>query len=142
MPDLKPVTDALDALELKYGHEAVEDGVVRFDIVVDEAEHVEATGLLYDSPEGAVFRLMGYVDEVQPEDELDQLRTLLAINIDLVTGAYCLDREQNVVYATVSFPLDAVSKDTLDWGLEFLLMAQDLYFQEFYGEEEGDAAQG
>ena len=141
MPDIKPVTDALTALELKYVHESVEEGVERFAITIDETEHVEATGLLYDSPEGAVFRLMGYVDEVQPDDELEQLRTLLTINVDLVTGAFCLDREENVIYATVSFPVNAVSKETIEWGLEFLLVAQDLYFQEFYEEDEEEIAQ-
>jgi hypothetical protein len=141
MPDIKAITAVLDELQLKYEHKPVEEGVESFLITIDEAEHIEATGLLYDSPEGSVFRLMGYVDDVQPDDELEQLRCLLTINVDMVTGSYCLDRDENVIYATVSFPLDSVTKDTIDWGLEFLVAAQDLYFQEFYGDSEEEIAQ-
>jgi hypothetical protein len=144
MADIAPITAALDALKLKYAHEKVEDGFDNFTITLDDAEGIEVTGLLYDGEDGSAFRLLGYVDELSQEQEAVQLKTLLALNGDLPTGAFCLDPEEGVVYVTVNLPVEAVEPKMLEWALEFTLVAQELYFQEFYGDvpEGEDLAQG
>lgn len=144
MADIAPVTAALDALKLKYKHETLEDGFTSFVITLDDSEELEVNGILYDSEEGASFRLLGYVDELSTEQELVQLKTLLALNGDLPTGAFCLDPEEGVIYVTANLPIEAVTAETIDWMLEFLLIAQELYFQEFYGDtpDGEDIAQG
>ena len=134
MADIAPITSALDALKLKYTHEKLEDGFESFTIRMDDSEELEVTGILYDSEEGAAFRLLGYVDELSADQESVQLKTLLALNGDLPTGAFCLDPEEGVIYVTVNLPLDAIKPEMLEWALEFLLVAQEIYFQEFYGD--------
>jgi hypothetical protein len=144
MADSTPVIKALDALKLKYQRETMEDGFERFDITIDDAEHLEATGILYQ-PDGedAAFRLLGYVDEIAADKEVEQLRALLALNGDLPTGAFCLDPDEGVIFMTVNIPVDALNPEMLEWALEFLFVAQEMYFDEFYGEDVPDEiAQG
>jgi hypothetical protein len=144
MADIAPITAALDALQLKYTHEKLEDGFESFTIRIDDTEEIEVTGILYDGEEGGAFRLLGYVDELNAEQETLQLKTLLALNGDLPTGAFCLDPEEGVIYVTVNLPVEAVEAKMLEWALEFTLVAQEIYFQEFYGDapEGEEIAQG
>jgi hypothetical protein len=121
--------------DLGFNYEATpgqEPGTEVYDILVDEAENIEVNGLLYETEDGAFFRLMSYVDEINKDKPLEQLSLLMALNLDIPTGAYCLDPEDDVILATVNIPLAELTAELLGWVIEFLIVAQEVYFQEFY----------
>lgn len=131
----------LEELGLKFEAAGVEDGVHRYHITIDDSENIGVEGLLYDAEDGMFFRLLAYVDEVQADREIEQLSTLLALNMDIPTGAYCLDDEEDVLLVTVNIPVNDLNPGIISWVLEFLLVAQQVYFDEFYGTELEDLAE-
>jgi hypothetical protein len=77
-----------------------------------------------------MVRLLSYVDELDPDNSTDQLRLLMTLNGDLPTGSFCLDPEEDIIYATVNVPLDQLNAEQLSWLVEFLLVAQEIYDEE------------
>lgn len=136
------VESVLKELGLKYSAAGEEDGVLRYQITMDEADNIGVEGLLYDAEEGVFFRLLAYVDEVQEGRELEQMGLLLTLNMDIPTGAFCLDDEEGVLLVTVNIPVNDLNPGIVSWVLEFLLVAQQVYFDEFYGPDEGDFPEG
>ena len=131
--------------ELGFKHEmnpGQEPGTEIYEIRIDEAENISVTGLLYETEEGAFFRLMSYVDEINKEKPMEQLTLLMALNLDIPTGAYCLDPEDDVILATVNIPMAELTAELLGWVIEFLIVAQEVYFQEFYPADPEKMPQG
>jgi hypothetical protein len=120
----------LGELKLPFEREQVEDDLARFEIKIDEAEGLEAIALLYSTEDGEMVRLLSYVDELDPDNSTDQLRLLMTLNGDLPTGSFCLDPEEDIIYATVNVPLDQLNAEQLSWLVEFLLVAQEIYDEE------------
>ena len=128
----------LSELGFTYEHEQLEDDLIHYEITVDAGEQLTVTGFLYASPDGEYFRLQAYVDELSGEDPLRQLSQVLALNGDLPTGAFCLDPEESFIYVTVNMPAAGISPEMLGWVIEFLFVAQEVYYQEFYPVEPED----
>jgi hypothetical protein len=132
----------LAELKLPFEREQVEDDLVRYEIKIDEAEGLEAIALLYSTEDGEMVRLLSYVDELDSESPVDQLRLLLTLNGDLPTGSFCLDPEEDIIYATVNVPLEQLGGEQLSWLVEFLLVAQEIYDEELNPEGGDVVAQG
>ena len=122
----------LGDLGFVFEHEQLEDDLIHYEITVDAGEQLTVSAFLYSSPDGVYFRLQAYVDEVSGDDPLKQLAQVLALNGDLPTGAFCLDPEENYIYVTVNMPAREITPDMLSWVIEFLFVAQEVYYQEFY----------
>ena len=122
--------------------ESAEPGTEVYEIRVDDTEEISVTGLLYATEEGEFFRLMAYIDEISKDKPLEQLSLLMALNLDIPTGAYCLDPEEDVILATVNIPMGELSAELLGWVIEFLIVAQEVYFQEFYSLDDEGIAEG
>ena len=123
-------------------HDPNEDGVIRYQMTIDDTEKIIIDGLLYDTEDGSFFRLISYVDELKEDDSLAQLKLLMLLNLDIPTGAFCMDDEDGAVLVTVNVPVQEMKPELLGWVVEFLLVAQQVYFDEFYGaseETEGEA---
>ena len=125
----------LGELKLPFTREEVEADLTRFEVKLDEAEGLEAIALVYGTEDGEMVRLLSYVGELDPDAPLDQLRLLLTLNGDLPTGSFCLDPEEDIVYATVNVPLAQLDAEQLSWMVEFLLVAQEIYDEELNGPE-------
>ncbi|MBN2080793.1 hypothetical protein JW859_01165 [bacterium] len=132
------IREMLEALSLNYEHNVLDEHMESFDIILDEAEDLVATGLLYETDEGEAFRLLAYMDHLDEDNALEQLSLLMAINGELPLGAYCMDPEEQAIYSTVNLPLADLNQEMLGWLLEYIFAAQDLYFQEFATEDDGD----
>jgi hypothetical protein len=128
------IGDALKQLGFKYEHETIEDGAERFLIMVDESEELEVTGIAYTSDDGTYFRLLAYVDELSEDGAMAQLTTLMALNGELPTGAFCMDPEEHVIYVTVNLPAAEITAEMLGYMIDFLFFAQDAYYEEQYPE--------
>lgn len=120
----------LGELKLPFEREQVEDDLARFEIKIDESEGLEAIALLYSTEDGEMVRLLSYVDELDSDSPVDQLRLLMTLNGDLPTGSFCLDPEEDIIYATVNVPLEQLNAEQLSWLVEFLLVAQEIYDEE------------
>ncbi|MCH7472762.1 YbjN domain-containing protein [bacterium] len=142
MEEIAKVNAVLDELGFPYSHEHVEENVEGYTITLDAGEDLELDGLLYETEDGAFFRLLAYVDEVSEERRLEQLTLLLALNGEMPTGAYCLDPEEMVVYTTVNVPVGELNSDLISWVFEFLFVSQEVYLREFYGDDAPEEAQG
>jgi hypothetical protein len=126
----------LGELKLPFTREEVVPELVRFEIQVDEAEGLGAVALVYSSEDGQFVRMLSYVDELDSDAPIDQLRLLMTLNADLPTGSFCLDPEEDIIYATVNVPLDEqLDAEQLSWLVEFLLVAQEIYDEEQGGPE-------
>ena len=132
----------LAELKLPFEREQVEDDLVRFEIKLDEAEGLEAIALVYKTEDGEMVRLLSYVDELDSDAPVDQLRLLMTLNGDLPTGSFCLDPEEDIIYATVNMPTDQLNAEQLSWLVEFLLVAQEIYDEELNPEGGDVVAQG
>jgi hypothetical protein len=128
------IGEALKQLGFKFEQETMEDGAERFLIVVDESEELEVTGVAYLSDDGTYFRLLAYVDELSEDGAIAQLTTLMALNGELPTGAFCMDPEEHVIYVTVNLPAAEITADMLGFMIDFLFFAQDVYYEEQYPE--------
>jgi hypothetical protein len=134
----KKFEELLRLLELSWSDSDGEDGLVLYNIVIDADDDLELTAVMYgDAEEGIFVRLLAYVDELSPDDPLEQLSTLMKLNCELPAGTYCMNPVDNVIYATMNIPLDELDAESLDWGMDFLLDCQSIFFSEFYGDEEG-----
>jgi hypothetical protein len=140
-PQIEQIEATLAQLKLRAERSRLEPDLVRFDIKVDESEDLEVAGMLYSTEDGTYFRLMGYVDEMDEAGAVDQLKLLLALNGDLPMGCFCMDPEEEIIYATVNLPLENVNEEMLSWCIEFIFAAQDLYDQELLPGENGDLAE-
>jgi hypothetical protein len=140
--DTAAIKTLLDELKLPYTSEQVESDLVSYTIRVDEAENIEVTALVYDTEEGTYLRLMSYVDELDPAAALEQLKVLMTLNGELPVGAYCMDPDEEVIYATVNSPVAELDAEYLSWLIEFLLVAQEIYDQELSGEGPEVVAEG
>jgi hypothetical protein len=142
--EIEVVEAALAQLKLNHERSQLEPDLIRFDIKVDESEDLEVAGMLFRTEDGVYFRLMGYVDEMDDANAIEQLKMLLALNGELPMGCYCMDPEEEIIYATVNLPLDNVQPEMLSWCIEFIFAAQEIYDQEMDPVENGngDLAQG
>jgi hypothetical protein len=122
----------LNELGFVFEREQLEEDLIHYEITVDAGEQLTVTAFLYRTPDGAYFRLQAYVDELNEDDPLKQLTQVLALNGDLPTGSFCLDTEENFIYVTVNMPAHEITPDMLGWVIEFLFVAQEVYYQEFY----------
>lgn len=138
MKDTQTIMDMLKKLELKFDHGSVDESMEFFEISLDESEGLNATGLLYEAEEGAAFRLLAYMDDLDEESAMEQLSLLMALNGEIPVGAFCMDPEQQVIYSTVNLPVSDLEPDLLSWLLEYVFAVQNLYFQEYSLETEGD----
>lgn len=129
----------LGELKMPFEKEQVEPDLTQYVVKVDEAEGIEVICLLYSTEDGEFVRLLSYVDELDSESPVDQLRLLMALNGDLPTGSFCLDPEEDVIYATVNVPLDQLDSEQLSWLVEFLLVAQQIYDEELGPDGEAEA---
>lgn len=142
MDAIAKVKSVLQELALKFSENELEDGVHGFQITLDESEGIMVEGLVYEAEEGKFFRLLAYVDEVQAGREQEQMALLLTLNMDIPTGAYCLNEEDGILLVTVNIPVNDLNPGIVSWVMEFLLVAQQVYFDEFYGPEGGELAEG
>jgi len=131
----------LGELKLPFEKEQVEEDLLRYAVKIDEAEGLEALALLYSTEDGEYVRLLGYVDELDPDNATEQLKLLLTLNGDLPTGSYCLDPEEEIIYATVNVPAAELNAEQLSWLVEFLLVAQEIYDEEQNPDGAGDGAE-
>ena len=139
MKPMERVTGALESLGLKHRTEKAEDGIDIFDIIIDEGDDIAVTGLLYQNDDGDFFRLLAYIDELSTEKPMEQLSILMALNGEVPYGAYCMDPMEQVIYFTINIPVDEAMPKVLGYLVDFLMVAQDVYDQEFPdlgGEEE------
>lgn len=136
MDSAKKLDGLIKELGFTFERKAGDEGIENYTIVIDEAENLAVSGVLYKTDEGEYIRLTAYVDEVNEERPVDQLSLLLSLNLDIPTGAYCLDAEENVVLVTVNIPASETTADLLGWVIEFMIVAQEVYYQEFYTSEE------
>ena len=128
----KKIDGLIQDLGFSFRRESGVEGVENYTITIDESENLVVSAVLYNTEEGVYLRITAYVDEVNEDRPLDQLSMLLALNLDIPTGAYCLDAEDNVVLVTVNIPAPEVTADLLGWVIEFMIVAQEVYYQEFY----------
>lgn len=135
------ISDALKELGFKFQQETLEDSAERFLIMVDESEELEVTGILYQSDDGTYFRLLAYVDELSEDNALNQLTTLMALNGEIPTGAFCMDPEEHVIYITVNLPAAECTSELLGYMIDFLFFGQDLYYEEQYPEHSDGLAE-
>jgi hypothetical protein len=142
MEETKTVDAALAQLGFKYKHEAIEEGVEHYEITVDEEENLVVSGILYKTEEGAYIRLLVYVDELSEEQPYEQLALLMTLNGDIPTGAYCLDHEEDSILVTVNVPVQEITVELLGWVVEFMFVAQEVYYEEYYPADAEDMAQG
>ncbi len=138
MKEALQIDALLNELGFAYEHEQLEEDLIHYEITVDAGEQLTVTAFLYNSPDGVYFRLQAYVDELSGEDPLRQLTQVLALNGDLPTGAFCLDPDENFIYITVNMPAADITPELLGWVIEFLFVAQEVYYQEFYPVEPED----
>jgi hypothetical protein len=136
------VDSVLAKLELKFEHEPVGEDVVHYSITIDEDEDEVVDALLYHTEEGPFLRLYAYVDEVDEDNTLEQLKLVLVLNGDLPTGAFCLDPEEGVIDVTVNLPVSEMTPDLLSWMIEFCFIAREMYVGEAYPAPEDEIAQG
>jgi len=142
MEPIKRVTSALEEIGLKHRHEETEEKIEFFEIIIDESEDVAVTGLLYTNDDGSFFRLLAYIDELSPDAPLEQLSLLMALNGEVPYGAYCMDPMEQVVYFTINIPVDEAMPKVLGYLVDFLIVAQDVYDQEFPAGGEEELPQG
>lgn len=138
MKDTQAVMDMLSQLELKYDHGTVDESMEFFEITLDESEGLNVTGLLYEAEEGAAFRLLAYMDDLEEDDALEQLSLLMALNGEIPVGAFCMDPEQQVIYSTVNLPIADLEPELLSWLLEYIFAVQNLYYQEYGMRDDGE----
>jgi len=138
MKDTQTIKDMLSKLELKFDHGSVDESMEFFEIALDESEGLNVTGLLYEAEEGAAFRLLAFMDDLDEQEALEQLSLLMALNGEIPVGAFCMDPEQQVIYSTVNLPVADLEPDLLSWLLEYVFAVQNLYFQEYGLEDEGE----
>jgi hypothetical protein len=124
----------LTELSVSFKKEEEEEGILRWEISPDDADGEVFTGILYPTDEGHYLRLMAYVGELPMEDSLPMLKELLAMNGELPAGAYCMDPDEEIVYATVNMPMKELKSAQLGEALELLFLAQDLFDQTFFPE--------
>lgn len=136
METAKKIDGLIKELGFDFRRESGEEGIENYTITIDEAENLVVSGILYKTDEGVYLRITAYVDEVNEERPVDQLSLLLSLNLDIPTGAYCLDSEENVILVTVNIPATEATADLLGWVIEFMIVAQEVYYQEFYTAEE------
>ena len=132
----------LGQLEMKFEHEEVGEDVVHYAITIDEDEEEIIDALLYQTEEGPFLRLYAYVDDVDEDHTLEQLKLVLVLNGDLPTGAFCLDAEEGVIDITVNIPVSELSPDLLGWMIEFCFVAREMYMTDAYPSDDDDIAQG
>jgi hypothetical protein len=132
MKEALQIDALLNELGFAFEHEQLEEDLIHYEITVDAGEQLTVTAFLYNTPDGVYFRLQAYVDELSEDGPLEQLSKVLALNGDLPTGAFCLDQEENLIYVTVNMPALEITPDMLSWVIEFLFVAQEVYYQEFY----------
>ncbi|GEM_PF-3277765 len=138
MKDTQAIKDILAELEVQYEHGDVEDDMEFFEIVIDEDEDLVATGLLYESDEGAAFRLLAPMDRLSEDNPVSQLSLLMALNGELPAGAFCMDPEQLTIYSTVSVPVPDLTAKYLGWLLDYIFAVQDFYYQEYGASDAGE----
>lgn len=142
MNGIEAVSLALDGLGFKHRHEATADSIEYFEIVIDEGEEIAVSGLLYDNEDGSFFRLLAYIDELSEDKPLEQLSVLMALNGEVPYGAYCMDPLEQVIYFTINMPVDEALPKVLAFLIDFLLVSQDVYDQEYPSEDDAEIPQG
>jgi hypothetical protein len=138
MKDTKTITKLINDLELQFEHGTVDENMEFFEITIDESEGLNVSGLLYEAEEGAAFRLLAYMDELDEDHALDQLSLLMALNGELPIGAFCMDPEEQIIYSTVNLPVSDLTAELLSWLLEYVFAVQDFYYQEYATVDEGE----
>lgn len=138
MKDTEAIKSLLADLGVSFEHGNVDDDMEFFEIVVDEAEDLVVTGLLYEGEEGAAFRMLAPMDRLSDDHPLDQLSLLMALNGELPVGSFCMDPEQQTIYSTVSTPVKDLAVDYLGWLLDYIFAVQDFYYQEFGASDSGE----
>jgi len=114
----------------------VADQIMAYEIAVDPDEDIYLTGMLVTEEEESDFRLLAFVDELDQEKALDQLKAVMGLNGELPAGAYCMDPFEDIIYATVNIRFAEFSAAKLASAVELLLFAQNVYDQEFYPTKE------
>jgi hypothetical protein len=142
MDETATVNKILQKLELQFEHQQLDDDIAHYTITLDAEEDETVEALLYTTEEGSFFRLFAYVDEVDKEDALQQLKTVLMLNGDLPTGAFCLDPDEDVIDITVNLPLPGLTPEELSWMIEFCFVARQMYYDEVYPQEGDEIAKG
>lgn len=142
MKETARMQELLNQLELKYTFRVLSDVIEEFEIVVDVEDDLRLSGLLYRAEEEVYFRLYGYIDELDKDNAVEQLSKLMALNLDIPTGAYCLDPDEGVIMITINMPFDSLTPDYLSWGIEFCITSQEIFYDEYYPETPEDIAQG
>ncbi|MCC7478555.1 hypothetical protein IT575_08870 [bacterium] len=130
----------LGELAVSFQKEEQEEGVIRYDLSPDSADGEMLTGILYPTEAGHYLRLMVYIDELQQDGALVMLKELMAMNGELPTGAYCMDPDEELIYATVNIPMEGLVAQPLAEAIEVLFMAQDLFDETFFPENGGGDA--
>lgn len=138
MKEALQIDALLNELGFAFQHEQIEEDLIHYEITVDAGEELTVTAFLYNSPDGVYLRLQAYVDELSGDDPLRQLSQVLELNGDLPTGAFCLDPDESFIYVTVNLPVAGLVPEMLGWVIEFLFVAQEVYYQEFYPVEPED----
>ena len=142
MKETARLQELLSQLEFKYTYRKLNEDIEEFEIVVDAEDDLRLSGLLYHADEECFFRLYGYVDELDKDNALEQLSKLMALNLDMPAGAYCLDAEEEVVLVTLNMAFGTLTPESLSWGIEFCVASQDIFYDEYYPEEPEDIAKG
>lgn len=125
----------LGELGVSFRKEEQEEGVTRYDISPDESDGEIFTGILYPTDAGHFLRLMAYIDELAPDRQLEMLKELMALNGELPTGAFCMDPDEELIYATVNLQIGGLQKESLAEAFEILFMAQELFDETFFPED-------
>lgn len=142
MEETAAVNKLLAKLELKYEQQQLDEDIAHYAITLDAEEDETIEALLYTTEEGSFLRLFAYVDEVDSESALEQLKTVLMLNGDLPTGAFCLDPDEDVIDITVNLPLPGLTPEELSWMIEFCFVARQMYYDEVYPQDEDEIAKG
>ena len=85
------VNSALKKLGYAAEHKQVADNITAYEITVDAGEEIYFTGMLVQDEEGADFRLLAFVDKLDEDSPLDQLKAVMGLNGELPAGAFCMD---------------------------------------------------
>ncbi len=109
------VDTVLTKLELKFEHE---DSGRRCRALLDHDRRGRRRGCrtpcCITRKKGRFCASIAYVDEVDEDNTLEQLKLVLVLNGDLPTGAFCLDPEEGVIDVTVNLPVGETDAGTAE----------------------------
>jgi hypothetical protein len=141
MDRLATIRESFAQLGLTYRVLEPADDLVVVDGFEEEGGDAVVSCMLFTDLEADLLRVFVYVDELADTDPLMQLKLVMTLNGELTTGAFCLDPEEETLYTTITLPAAEVTPGMLNWLINMLFDARDLYYEEFLASDEEPIAE-